>query len=619
MSQTYYAILTALGEAKLANAAALNQPLQISKMAVGDGNGSLPNPDRTQTALVRETYRANLNTLQVDPANASQIIAELVIPETVGGWWIRELGLYDAAGALVAVANCPPSYKPQLAEGSGRTQVLRMVLVVSSTSAVELKIDPSVVLATREFVTTTVASAMAKLDGKDSVRAATTSNLAALSGLLTVDDVALVAGDRVLVKNQATASQNGIYVVAAGVWSRAADADSSIEVTPGLLVAVESGSVNGDSLWQLTTDAPIVLGTTALTFEVAAGPVGIAAGTYRSVTIDKRGRVIGATNPTTLQGYGITDAASLAQLSGVPRGLVASANGLSAQINIAAQELTVSNASGEGQRLHNLVLSISLAAAGAGGLDTGAVTASSWYSLWVIFNATTSAISAIAALCPVVTGATTAGSAVVTGLASTSSMRPGMTFAGGTFPAGTVIKTVDGPNQITASLPAGATAAGVSLRFVYDPVMPNGYTHKTRVGMTFTDATANKFPLRFNQMGRKVDYAPLSGTNLAVAPILASGHTSSSSVQIGTGNFIPPTASRMKVSIYALAPSQSGNYVGVSSRSTSDILQHEIWIGGFAGAYLATAGEIDTTNGLFWLAGANTSGTIKCIGWEDNL
>lgn len=152
MSQTYYAILTAAGEAKLASAAALNQPLQISDMAVGDGNGALPTPSRLQQALVRETYRAPLNTLQVDPANASQVIAELVIPETVGGWWIRELGLYDAAGTLVAVANCPPSYKPQLAEGSGRTQVLRMVLVVSSASSVELKIDPATVLATRAYV-----------------------------------------------------------------------------------------------------------------------------------------------------------------------------------------------------------------------------------------------------------------------------------------------------------------------------------------------------------------------------------------------------------------------------------------------------------------------------------
>ncbi|QDD91322.1 phage tail protein [Pseudomonas oryzihabitans] len=152
MSQTYYAILTAIGEAKLANAAALNTTLKIAKMAVGDGGGAVPTPTRTQTALAGEWYRAGLNTLIVDPNNGSQIIAELVIPEATGGNWIREMGLYDSDGNLIAVANTPPSYKPQLAEGSGRTQVLRMILVVSSTSSVELKIDPSVILATRQYV-----------------------------------------------------------------------------------------------------------------------------------------------------------------------------------------------------------------------------------------------------------------------------------------------------------------------------------------------------------------------------------------------------------------------------------------------------------------------------------
>ncbi len=309
MSQTYYAILTAVGEAKLANAAALGTPLQISRMAVGDGNGVLPTPNRDQTTLIGEQYRADLNTLQPDPANASQVIAELVIPETIGGWWIREMGLYDAAGDLIAVSNCPPSYKPQMSEGSGRTQVLRMVLIVSSTAAVQLKIDPSVVLATREYVVTTVAAELAKLDGKQSVRVATTAAIS-LSGLQTVDGIVVAAGDRVLVKNQAAAAQNGIYVAASGAWSRSADADASLEVTPGMLVPVEQGTVNADSVWQLTTDFPLSLGSTALTFEVAAGPTGLAAGTYRSITVDKRGRVTGGTNPTTLAGYGITDALS---------------------------------------------------------------------------------------------------------------------------------------------------------------------------------------------------------------------------------------------------------------------------------------------------------------------
>lgn len=269
---TYYAILTAVGEAKLANATALGTQLQVSRMGVGDGGGVLPTPNRNQTELVGEWYRADLNELIVDPVNASQIRAELVIPETEGGFWIREMGLYDAAGELIAVSNCPPSYKPQMAEGSGRTQVLRMVLIVSSTAAVQLKIDPSVVLATREFVTTTVAAELAKLDTKHSVKAATTANLAALSGLLTVDGVALTAGARVLVKDQATASQNGIYVVAAGAWARAADADLSAEVSPGLLVAVEAGTENADTVWQLTSDGPITLGATSLTFTLTAAP-----------------------------------------------------------------------------------------------------------------------------------------------------------------------------------------------------------------------------------------------------------------------------------------------------------------------------------------------------------
>ncbi|HBD1672679.1 TPA: phage tail protein, partial [Escherichia coli] len=95
---------------------------------------------------------APLNLLSVDPNNQSQIIAEQIIPENEGGFWIREIGLYDDEGVLIAVANCPETYKPQLQEGSGRTQTIRMILVVTNTEAITLKIDPSVVLATRKYV-----------------------------------------------------------------------------------------------------------------------------------------------------------------------------------------------------------------------------------------------------------------------------------------------------------------------------------------------------------------------------------------------------------------------------------------------------------------------------------
>lgn len=152
MSATYYAILTNQGAARLANATALGTKLNLTQMGVGDANGKLPMPDPSQTALINQVRIAPLNQLAVDPVNASQIIAEQIIPEDVGGFWIREIGLYDSDGVLIAVANCPETYKPQLQEGSGRTQTIRMILTVSSTAAVTLKVDPSVVLATRQYV-----------------------------------------------------------------------------------------------------------------------------------------------------------------------------------------------------------------------------------------------------------------------------------------------------------------------------------------------------------------------------------------------------------------------------------------------------------------------------------
>ncbi|MBQ0534843.1 phage tail protein [Providencia huaxiensis] len=148
----YFALLTKLGENLLAQATALGTKLELTHMAVGDGGGSLPTPDTNQTKLIKEQRRAAINTLFIDEQNKNQIIAEQIIPEKDGGWWIREIGLFDKDGNLIAVANCPETYKPQLVEGSGRTQSIRMVLIVSHTESVTLKIDPSVVLATRDYV-----------------------------------------------------------------------------------------------------------------------------------------------------------------------------------------------------------------------------------------------------------------------------------------------------------------------------------------------------------------------------------------------------------------------------------------------------------------------------------
>lgn len=164
MATKYYAVLTNVGAAKLANATALGAQVEITQMAVGDGNGVLPTPNPAQTALIHELRRAPLNSLSIDPNNANQIIAEQVIPEDVGGWWIREIGLFDKDGDMIAIANCAETYKPQLQEGSGRVQVVRMILIVSSTAAVTLKIDPSVVLATRQYVDDQIIQVKAYVD-----------------------------------------------------------------------------------------------------------------------------------------------------------------------------------------------------------------------------------------------------------------------------------------------------------------------------------------------------------------------------------------------------------------------------------------------------------------------
>ncbi|MBF0638759.1 phage tail protein [Pseudomonas protegens] len=299
-------MLTSLGAAKKTNCDALGIPWEPSYMLIGDANDTDPVPSPGQTQLIRQVYRAPLNALYVSPTDDKVLIAELVLPPEVGGWWIRELAIEDKDGVFCAVANVAPSYKPLLAQGSGRNQVVRMHIITSGTSNIQLKIDPSVVLATRSYVDQRILEELNKQDFKHSALVATTGVIT-LSGLQTIDSVALAAGNRVLVKNQVQAKDNGLYVAAAGVWSRTQDADTSIEVTPGLFVHVEKGAANGDSVWQLVTDGPIVLGTTDLAFEMVAGRTGVNAGTYTKVTVDKYGRVIAGVNPSTLAGYGITD------------------------------------------------------------------------------------------------------------------------------------------------------------------------------------------------------------------------------------------------------------------------------------------------------------------------
>ncbi|MDS1583662.1 tail fiber protein [Escherichia coli] len=153
MSTKFRTVITTAGVAKLAAATAPGgRKVNITTMAVGDGGGKLPVPDAGQTGLIHEVWRHALNKISQDKRNSNYIIAELVIPPEVGGFWMRELGLYDDAGTLIAVANMAESYKPALAEGSGRSQTCRMVIIVSSVASVALTIDTTTVMATQDYV-----------------------------------------------------------------------------------------------------------------------------------------------------------------------------------------------------------------------------------------------------------------------------------------------------------------------------------------------------------------------------------------------------------------------------------------------------------------------------------
>lgn len=150
MTAQYFTVLTNYGAQAFAKALATNQPLRLSSFAVGDGNGQVVTPTEDRTALVKETHRANVSAVSLDPRDDKQVIIELTIPEDVGGFYIREMGVFDSTNKLVAYANTPESFKPTLESGSGKVQVLRMILKVSNSQAVTLSIDNSVIFVTRQ-------------------------------------------------------------------------------------------------------------------------------------------------------------------------------------------------------------------------------------------------------------------------------------------------------------------------------------------------------------------------------------------------------------------------------------------------------------------------------------
>lgn len=679
-------MLTTQGAAKKTNCDALGIPWEPRYMLIGDANGTDPVPSPAQTQLVNQVYRAQLNQLRVSPTDANVLIAELVLPPDVGGWWIRELALEDKDGVFCAVANAAPSYKPLLAQGSGRNQVVRMHIITSGTSNIQLKIDPSVVLATRQYVDETIngllpankpAGTYTKVTVNNRGVFLSGSNPATLAGFGITDTYTKPEIESIVA--QASALPVGAVVA----FPKAA-------VPPGFLEI--DGSVQSIATYP---DLAAYLGTTFNTGGEGAGNFRLpesrgeflrgwdhgrgvdaarALGSYQADEFKKHrhpqyeydtndstpipdasrafdlnaaysvGREVTAligytggseTRPRNLAvmwcikawnapiNQGNIDVAALesevqalrALALSAHKGLFVSATGTNALVAIRARRLLVGNGA-PARLLERLDLSINLATVGLGGLDSGVLAASSWYSGWVATNGAVTA--AVAALIPTVPGNTTAGSAVVTGLASTASMRAGMQFGGANFPSGTFIKSVDSPSQITASVPAIITGVAASLRFVYEPIVPVGYW-AVRVSAFLTDATANKYPLCFDQTGKKVTLSPRAGTNMAGNIVMAQGVQgviSGAGVSVAVDPVIPITASAIEVFI----STQSGNGGTVQvGRAGSLINAVVLSLTNEANQCASAVISLDGSSRSLAFASNLGVGVLGCRGWEDEL
>ncbi|MCI1015007.1 phage tail protein [Herbaspirillum sp. C7C2] len=407
MAQNFYCILTAVGEAKDANAKALGIPLRFTHMAVGDGAGVVPTPDRTRTKLIGQQYKALLNQLSRDPVNTNQVIAELVIPEKEGGWWMRELGLYDEDGDLIAYGNCPPTYKPQLAEGSGRTQVVRMVIIMTSAGNVELKIDPSVVLATRSYLESYAAQKAHTHSPADVIPGGLVGQVLRKKTNTNgdVEWVDLTAGVKINV-NTVEESQ----ILAAGQTV----VDVTKVTTNGMVAHIGGARLDKDVDFTINTIGRFTL--------AKAWPKGT------RITISQNETAGTVVNP-----------------------LDASKN-----LQDVADPSTARKNIGAAAALTGVPLKWPTLDCPAWALvrDGSAYPRATYPSLFNI-------------LAPVRNGTITqnAGGAIVSGLSRTSDLWVGMPYEHDTVPVGTTVKSIDSANQVTLSANASATTANAAGRF----------------------------------------------------------------------------------------------------------------------------------------------------------
>lgn len=152
MAENFYSILTRIGLAKLANAQFSGKKVNLTEIAVGDGGGSYYNPTQDDTQLKNEVWRGTIGSVEIDQENPNWIVIESYIPSTSGGFTVREVGIFDADGDMIAIGKYPETYKPSLDNGASKDLLLRMIIEVTNASAVTLKVDPTVIIASRKYV-----------------------------------------------------------------------------------------------------------------------------------------------------------------------------------------------------------------------------------------------------------------------------------------------------------------------------------------------------------------------------------------------------------------------------------------------------------------------------------
>ena len=364
----FKAILTDIGAAKQANADALGIPWTFEQMGVGDANNTDPLPDAKQTRLINEKRRAPLNQLKPDPENPGVIVAEQVIPADVGGFWIREIGLYDLDGDLVAVANCAPTFKPLLAQGSGRTQIIRMVLSVSSLANIVLKIDPSVVLANLEYVDQSINKVLPGDKTPGTFHRVETNQYGVViagSNPTTLEAFGITDG---ATKQEL---ENAVKGLAATDY-----VDQSIDKVKVKVDELVDGSTPAGKAKQLETARKLSVsgaatgevmfdGTANANIALTLADNGVVAGSYAKVVINAKGLVVGSERlhhsdipvlswsahigdkPTSLEGYGISNGLFVDRVSQQRPTLAATTPGL--EWNTGALEIRECGLVGGGQ------------------------------------------------------------------------------------------------------------------------------------------------------------------------------------------------------------------------------------------------------------------------------